>query len=76
MLKDDLQNGSFKFGLQLFGANKIRIDKADRRGAAENLESKRTSERITNRLSQRLENVSASRLKWFEPLPRCGPDRA
>ncbi len=38
MLKDDLQNCSFKFGLQFFGANKIRIDKADRRRTAENLE--------------------------------------
>ena len=46
MLKDDLQNGSFEFGLQLFGANKIRIDKADRRSTAENLECQRAAEGI------------------------------
>jgi len=51
MLKDDLQNCSFKFGLQFFGANKVRIDKADRCSTAENRECKRTTKGVADRLS-------------------------
>jgi hypothetical protein len=76
MLKDDLQNCSFEFGLQLFGANKIRIDEADRCGPAENLERQWAAKRVTYWRSQRLQNVAATRLKWFEALPRCGANRA
>ena len=55
MLKDDLQNCSFKFGLQFFGANKVRIDKADRRRTAENRECQRTAEGVAEWLFLTLE---------------------